>query len=367
MDSLNSLFEKADREFGRFNLAVFGKTGVGKSTLINAIFGEDVALTGNVQPVTNESKLYVHKSGRLGLIDTKGLEIGQDSKVIIRDLRAYVHSMRTVKDSSEHLHLVWYCVRATDRRFEPVEEEFIRELAKLDVPVMLVLTQVARRGDQFSPDTVELIEHLRSLNLPIAGEPIPVCARADGFDGSVVHGLLGLLDATFQRAPSSVGRAITAAQKIDAKRKIDLANKIIVGATVAAAAAGASPIPFSDAAILVPIQVSMLAGISMTFDMPIDSSVLLTLAGVAAATAAGRTVASNLLKLIPFAGSVVGGTISAAVASAVTGAMGEAWIAVCKKFDAGDLRALDGTLNQFQIKELFSEQLKQAWLRRGNA
>ena len=33
-------------KIGRFNLAIFGKTGVGKSTLINAIFGEEVAPTG---------------------------------------------------------------------------------------------------------------------------------------------------------------------------------------------------------------------------------------------------------------------------------------------------------------------------------
>ena len=36
-------YEKQNAALGRFNLAIFGKTGVGKSTLINAIFGEEVA------------------------------------------------------------------------------------------------------------------------------------------------------------------------------------------------------------------------------------------------------------------------------------------------------------------------------------
>jgi 50S ribosome-binding GTPase len=58
-------------KFRQVNLAVFGKTGVGKSTLINAIFGEEVARTGIGRPVTEGSRLYVTRSGSLGLYDRK--------------------------------------------------------------------------------------------------------------------------------------------------------------------------------------------------------------------------------------------------------------------------------------------------------
>ena len=57
------------RRSGRFNLAIFGKTGAGKSTLINAIFGEAVAKTGIGEPVTQDEHLYIHRSGALGLLD----------------------------------------------------------------------------------------------------------------------------------------------------------------------------------------------------------------------------------------------------------------------------------------------------------
>src|SRR6478609_3135415 len=50
-------------EIGRFNLAIFGKTGVGKSTLVNAIFGSEIAKTGIGEPVTRAEHLYLHPSG----------------------------------------------------------------------------------------------------------------------------------------------------------------------------------------------------------------------------------------------------------------------------------------------------------------
>src|SRR3954468_10972307 len=54
-DSFRTEYEHQSAATGRFNLAVFGKTGVGKSTLVNAIFGEEVARTGIGEPVTKGS------------------------------------------------------------------------------------------------------------------------------------------------------------------------------------------------------------------------------------------------------------------------------------------------------------------------
>ena len=75
-DSFRAEYDKQDAALGRFTLAIFGKTGVGKSTLINAIFGEEVARTGIGEPVTRGSHLYLDKIGHLGIVDTQGLEVG---------------------------------------------------------------------------------------------------------------------------------------------------------------------------------------------------------------------------------------------------------------------------------------------------
>ena len=42
---------------GRMNLLLVGKTGTGKSSLVNAVFGDDVAETGVGRPVTSSASL----------------------------------------------------------------------------------------------------------------------------------------------------------------------------------------------------------------------------------------------------------------------------------------------------------------------
>lgn len=101
--------------------------------------------------------------------------------------------------------------------------------------------------------------------------------------------------------------------------------------TRVAAAAGATPIPFADAAVLVPIQVGMLARVSVLYGFDVTRSYLRELVvaaiGPTAATVGGKAIAGSLLKLIPGGGTVLGGAISAATAAALTTALGELYIA----------------------------------------
>jgi uncharacterized protein (DUF697 family)/GTPase SAR1 family protein len=349
--------EQADR-IGRFNLAIFGKTGVGKSTLINAIFGEDIAQTGIGEPVTRDSHLYMHHTGHFGVLDTRGLEIGQDNQQILDDLRAYVRQMRRL-ELKDQVHVAWYCVRASDRRFEETEAEFVRALDHLGLPVLLVLTQVPRRKDSYHPDAVRLAEEIRAMDLPVTGgTAFMTYAKADEFAGFDSHGLHDVLDATFQVAPQGVQQALVAAQQIDFSRKRAEAKRAIDIASTAAAAAGATPIPFSDAALLVPIQLTMMASISHIYDVNLDRAVTASLAATAAATTAGRTAVANLLKMLPGVGSMVGGAISAGVASAFTWAMGQAWTVVCVQLAKGGLTGIDGALDSDAIRTLFMSEFK---------
>lgn len=95
------------------------------------------------------------------------------------------------------------------------------------------------------------------------------------------------------------------------------------------------PIPFADAFLLVPTQVAMLAGISAAFGLELSTAFLSTLVaaatGVVGATFAGRALVGNLIKLLPGAGPAVGGGINAAMAAALTVALGEVYIVTLKK------------------------------------
>ena len=357
-ESFRQEFDKQSAALGRFNLAIFGKTGVGKSTLINAIFGEEVARTGIGEPVTRGSHLYVDKVGQLGIVDTQGLEVGKDNKEILSDLDKTMKTMRR-QPLSEQLHVAWYCIRGMDRRFEDAEADFIRRLNEIGLPVILVLTQVPMNEGRYHPDAVQLAEQIMSRQLPIAGgRPYLTFAKADAFTGQPAYGLQEVLDATFRVAPEGVEGALTAAQQIDHSRKAKQAQISIAKAAAAAAGAAIIPIPFSDAATLVPIQLGMMASIAHIHQIKFDRAALMAIASTTAATQAGRAAFTGLLKMVPGAGSVAGGMIGAGVASTFTYAMGQAWLAVCQQVAKGKLGGLGTALDNDAVREAFQDEFK---------
>ncbi|HLL63257.1 MAG TPA: GTPase [Propionibacteriaceae bacterium] len=363
-DSFRAEYDKQDAALGRFNLAIFGKTGVGKSTLINAIFGEEVARTGIGEPVTRGSHLYLDKIGHLGIVDTQGLEVGRDSKEILSELAKAMGQMRRLP-LSEQIHVAWYCVRGMDRRFEDTEADFVRRLDEMGLPVLVVLTQVPRRWDpetdrgHFHPDAVLLAEQIIARRLPIAGgRPFMTYAKADEFAGQSAYGLQEVLDATFRVAPEGAHGALVAAQQIDYDRKAEEARKYVTGAAGAAAAAAATPIPFSDATLLVPIQLGMMARIAQIYTIKFDRAALMAVVSATAATQAGRAAFTGLLKMVPGAGTVVGGMIGAGVASTFTFAMGQAWLTVCQRAAKGGFGPLGGAMDNEHLREVFLEEFK---------
>jgi uncharacterized protein (DUF697 family) len=144
-------------------------------------------------------------------------------------------------------------------------------------------------------------------------------------------GLEDLVAATGEVIPDGHRMALAAAQKASLNYKRQIAHGIVGVAAVSAAGAGASPIPFSDAFILVPIEVGMLAGISAAFGLELSTGFLSTLVaamvGSTGATFAGRALVANLLKLIPGAGTAAGAVISGTTAAALTTALGESYLA----------------------------------------
>ena len=343
---------QADK-IGRFNLALFGKTGVGKSTLNNAVFGDDVAPTGIGEPVTQDKHLYLHRTGFFGLLDTRGLEIGEDTDQIIKELVEYIERMRQ-QPLSEQIHVAWYCVGGTNARLEATEEEFIRRLDE-HLPVIVVLTKVPSRTH---PLVTGLSDHIAGLGLPIEhGRPVLTMDTYIASPADVAQGLSELLDATFRQAPEGVQSALNAAQKVDLARKRKAAGVSIGLATAAAAAVGASPIPFADGPIIAAAQVGLLARISAIYGIDFKKTGLAAIVPVVL-TNVGRAVAGGAIKLVPGAGSVVGGAINAATGAVFTSAIGGAWMAVCDQLSQGKLQGADGAVDEKAVKEFFESVFK---------
>lgn len=358
-------YEQAVRDLGRFNLVIFGETGVGKSTLVNAIFGKDVAEAGAGRPVTKSTDYYEHPSGVLGIYDTKGIETGRSEEQILTDLRGIIASKRSLP--LEHqIHAIWYSLNANKLRWEASQARFIRELSEENIPILLVLTQVRRKSDgSINPEVTKVIEAIRQDDLPLRPQNrvFPTMAQDDEWDDARAHGLQELLDATFQVAPEGVQNALNAAQRIDLPRKAAQARSYVQAAAAAAAIAGASPIPFSDAGILVPIQTGMMAKVAAIFGLGLRKGTLATLDGAAftagGVTQLGKYVVTSLLKFVPVAGTMAGGVIRAGVASSLTYAIGEAWIAVCTQLHRMGPEAAANVPTD-EIRELFMTEFKKS-------
>ncbi|MDD2659331.1 MAG: 50S ribosome-binding GTPase [Methylococcales bacterium] len=315
--------EEAIRERGRVNILIAGSTGVGKSTLINEIFQGKFANTGQGESVTKETREYTKENIPLSIFDTRGLEKA-DFKETLDKLEEFVKKRSKEPDPKRHIHVVWLCILEDGRRVEKAEIELHKILANY-MPVIGVITK--SRSDQG-------FRALAQDMLPETKNVVRVRALPDELDDGhslPVMGLLELVELTMETLPEGFRRAFAAAQKISIQQKKNLAHKIVVSSATAASLAGANPIPISDAILLVPIQIGMLAGITATFGLEISTAFLSTLvaaaAGATGATFAGRAIVSNLLKIFPGVGSVAGGTISSATAATITTTLGELYIA----------------------------------------
>ena len=350
------------------NVVVIGKTGVGKSTLINSVFGENVAEVGLGRPVTQSIRKLEKEGTPLAIYDTPGLELQGDHSAenLLEQVTNLINEGIQSEDVNQAIHCIWYCINTASSRVEPTEMNFLRKLGentkRCNVPVILVLTQAFSKKK-----TEEMVTALRKENLPVR-QVVPVLAQdyeiSEDYPKIKAFGIDKLVELMSELLPDTVRDTFIALQiaSIDLKRK--RARAAVTAAAGAAALTGASPIPFSDATILVPTQVSMLAGITAIFGLPIEKAALTSIVsatiGTAGATVLGKTVVSNLIKMIPGAGTIIGAAISGTTAAALTGALGEAYIAILTRVASGDISFADLTSKEGmeELRREFEKQLR---------
>lgn len=344
-------WDDALKSRGIVNILIAGKTGVGKSTLINSLFQGDFADTGQGKPVTTETRKYSKKGIPLSIYDTKGLEL-KDYDQILKTLKDFIEKQNYSSEPNDHIHLAYLCISEESRRFEKAEIELAKLFFELKIPFIVVITKAY--SDQGFKNIIE-------DSFKEASNWIRVNSVEMTLDGGVKIpsvGLDKLIEATLEIIPDGQKAAFIASQKVSLELKINLAKKYVYGAAAMAAAAGGVPIPFSDAPILVSIQVGMLAKISSIFGLKTEDGILATLIGAVltggGASLLGRTIVGNLLKLIPGGGSAVGGAINATTAALITTTFGMTFIEVLKKLYNSNNDLSD--VNPQMLKELFLEE-----------
>ncbi|MED3888345.1 50S ribosome-binding GTPase [Peribacillus frigoritolerans] len=220
-EEFNKFNENFDKNFIKPNIVLSGKTGVGKSTLINAIFGSKIAKAGEGKPVSQSLIKYDIADINVNLFDTKGLELDPQEREKSRNSIIGEISKRAESSKvEEHMHVMWYCISNESRRIEDVELEWIKDFSNY-MPVIVVLTQTL--------DTDETFQRIIEQECPEVKICRVLAEERKLFENVIIppHGLKNLISETMNILPDATVRAFTAAQKIKIEEKIKSAKELL--------------------------------------------------------------------------------------------------------------------------------------------
>ena len=132
------------------NILVIGKTGVGKSSLLNYIFGKEIEETGCGEPVTQKG-IYPHpftydRNFTINIYDTWGLESDKadEWKKMLKDSI----NEHDKKEVHEWFNTIIFCTSLDANRFEDFEVKMIKELLDAKNNVIVAITHCSEPNDQ---------------------------------------------------------------------------------------------------------------------------------------------------------------------------------------------------------------------------
>ncbi len=136
-------------------VAIIGEPNVGKSTFLNAVMGEKIAITSS-KPQTTRYRLdgiYHSEAGQIVFVDTPGIHAPQS---------ALAKKMVDVAMQSLHdVDLILYLVSAVEPITE-IDERIITRLKTIQTPVFLVLNKIDKATN--IPRLETLVEGYKALH-----------------------------------------------------------------------------------------------------------------------------------------------------------------------------------------------------------
>lgn len=314
-------FNQESADIKKPNMMVVGGTGVGKSSLINRVFGAQLAKAGSGEPVTRGCVRYEQPNTPIVIFDTEGYEISSDGPSnsnfttnVVKEIKR-----RQSLPLKEQIHFAWYCLSVGNHRITNYDLENLKQFTdEMHLPVAVVLTQC---------DT----EEVDNNNNGTTSTEFRKVLAANGFNGPIFETCASPKDLTldFEQlmewsatalTDDDMRRSFIGAQRASLPAKRAEADKICrLFAGAASASAGFNPLPIGDAVLIVPQQVAMAVKLAQVYGFDgLNGGVMGLLKGQIVSLAA-KQLASGLLKLIPGLGQL----INAAIAGGITWALGQ--------------------------------------------
>jgi uncharacterized protein (DUF697 family) len=353
---------------------LFGKTQSGKTSIIKYMTGADHAEIGKgFQPCTRFSRQYQFPSPEtplLSFLDTRGLdEPGYDPT---EDLARFNHET----------HLVLVTVKAMDH----AQENVLTHLATLRQaqplrPVVLALTCLheaypqqqhpqpypwGEKGDLL-PDAPPVPEGLsrsieeqkrRFAGLVERVVAIDLTPPEEGFREPSYGGerlrqvILDVLPTALGQTIRTLDEATHELQDLYARHALPH----IIGYSSLAAASALVPIPFVDLFAITGIQTRMIYRLAQLYGQPMTGKRFLEIASTLGLGMIVRQASREVLKFMPFIGTVGGSVASGALAGASTFALGKAFCYYYRVVHQGHIPKAQDLRKYYQEQLALAEQ-----------
>src|SRR5699024_3787155 len=332
-------------------IAIVGRRGAGKSSLINAMFGEERAEVGHTKSQTGMGKWYAFENelGSIDILDTRGLGEFERPEEAVQTATPLEEIKKAVQEKCPDVVLFLSKAKEVDARLEEDLQQLkqlrdiIKEYHHYDIPVVGIVTQV----DELAPlsnidppfdhpekqaninETVTILSKRISEFIEKPVKVIPVAAYMEFENGKLVYdrrwNIDLLVDFLLTELPQEAQVILAKLTKINSVQK-KLARKIARSVMGITGLIGASPIPIADMPVITGLQISLVGSIAIIGGQKLTrKSIVQFAAAMGLNVGAGlalREIARQLAKIIPGAGNLVSG----AVATAGTYAISEAAI-----------------------------------------
>ena len=328
------------------NILVLGTSGAGKSTLINAVIGKEVAKVGTGKHGTEKMEPYVSDDLNFQLIDSRGFEYNfWNTRKAVKDMKTWLAD--GLKDKKPRIHMLWFCVDATSKRFTKQTMKTVEEVKKewKEVPIIVVLTKSFFIAED--QDNIEMVKETFRRAAKRTGMPvaiIPVLAQPPKGENILPRGIEELLEVTEKNLDAAVRDAEQAVKRYDLKCKRRKAQALTFAAATSGGAIGAIPISFPDTVILTPLETLLVTSISRVYNLDEKDDLIkkiitrLVEAGTVSFVAKN---ALNQLKKIPGLGNLAADALNAIVAGAIIAGIGEATSLVMERVYLGNINKED--------------------------